>query len=349
MMNENNLTFCGKKIGEGYPPFIVAEVGFNHNGEVELAKEMIKAAADNGADAVKLQTFLGEEMFSKLYRRNDPDNPENEIPIYQFYKRYELTKEDYQEIIRFAEEQGIPLFSTPFDEKSLDLIVELGMPAIKIASCDLTNLPFLKLAAQKKLPIVLSCGMGTMGEIELALETIFSEDNEEVILLYCVSNYPAEIEETDINSIKTLQSAFKVPIGFSDHTMGNLSAIVSATVGAVMIEKHFTSDRGLPGVDQSISMEPAELKELKETTINVMKLLGSGKRELRSSEKEIKKIIRRSLVAKCDIKKGEKITRDMLSIKRPETGISPTDFDRVLGREARTDILAEEVLTWEMV
>ena len=349
MKDKNEALFCGKPFGANNPPLIVAEIGFNHNGDVGLACEMIKIAAKNGADLVKLQTFIGSELISKTFKAPDPDQPNREIFLYEFFQRYQLTRKDYTILFEHSRRLGVQLFSTPFDESSLDMLVELGVPAIKVASPDLTYLPFLKKVGQTGLPIVLSTGMSTNEEIETALQVVRSEGNENIILLHCVSNYPSQYHEMNLLCIKEMSSRFKVPVGLSDHTLDNLSGVVATSFGAVMIEKHFTIDRKLPGVDQKISIEPSELAILKETTVNVKTLLGHGEKQIQSSEKPIKQSARRSLVARMDIKLGTTFTTDMISLKRPGTGIPPADFERVVGKKAKKDIRAEQIITWDMI
>lgn len=349
-MNEvTHFKFCGKPLGGGHPPFIVAEVGFNHNGDVGLCRQMIQSAAKNGADAVKLQTFVAEELYSKRFIANDPEDPQKKIPLYEFFKRSELKPSEYKELFEYAEELGIPLFSTPFDESSLDMLVDLGMPAIKIASPDLTHMGLIKHAGRKNLPVVLSTGMGNIDEIARAVNVVCEADNERIVLLHCVSNYPAQLEEMNMRCMRELQTRFQLPIGLSDHTTDNLSAIVATALGAVMIEKHFTLDRKLPGADNAMSMEPHELKELKETTVNTAKILGDGKRKLQPSEEPVKQTARRSLVARVDIEPGTVLTEAMLAAKRPGTGIPVEDLGKVLGRKIKSKVLAEEVLHWNSV
>ena len=345
-MSIKNFEFCGKLLGQGQPAFIVAEVGFNHNGDVELAKRMIESAAENGANAVKLQTFIAKEMISNSLMADDPDNPGNEIPFYEFFQRYELTRSNYEILFTHAKKINIPLFSTPFYEASLEMLVELGTPAIKIASPDLTYLPFLKKIAETGLPVVLSTGMGNEEEISRALKIL--QPKCPIILLHCVSNYPSQYEEMNLHCIKTLRSRFDVPVGLSDHTIDNLSAVVAASLGAVFIEKHFTVDRKLPGVDQLISIEPQELKKLKTELINVNRILGDDKKQIQPSEIPVKQSARRSLVTRIDISAGTPLTAEMISCKRPGTGIPPAELNSVLGKSCKNDIRAEQVLTWDM-
>ncbi len=346
MNQDYSFEFCGKILGTGHPMFVVAEIGFNHNGDVELAKRMIESAAESGADAVKLQTFVASEMISNTLMGDDPDHPGNEIPFYEFFQRYELSREDYKTLMTHAQALNIPLFSTPFDGASLDMLVELGVPTLKIASPDLTYTPFLERVAETGLPVVLSTGMASEEEIAQALQAL--RKAKSVILLHCVSNYPSQYEEMNLACMASLRQRFELPVGLSDHTLDNMSAVVAASLGAVMIEKHFTLDRKMPGVDQSISMQPEDLRELKSDILNVTKILGDNEKIIQKSEIPVKQSARRSLVARVDIPLGTPLQPDMLACKRPGTGISPGELDRVLGKPAKIDLSAEQVITWEM-
>ena len=346
MNQDDSFEFFGKILGPGHPAFIVAEIGFNHNGDVELAKRMIESAAESGADAVKLQTFVASEMISNTLMGDDPDHPGNEIPFYEFFQRYELSREDYKTLMTHAQALNIPLFSTPFDDASLDMLVELGVPTLKIASPDLTYTPFLKRVAETGLPVVLSTGMASEEEIAQALQAL--RKAKSVILLHCVSNYPSQYEEMNIACMASLRQRFELPVGLSDHTLDNMSAVVAASLGAVMIEKHFTLDRKMPGVDQSISMQPEDLRELKSDILNVRKILGDNEKIIQKSEIPVKQSARRSLVARVDIPLGTPLQPDMLACKRPGTGISPGELDRVLGKSAKVALSSEQVITWEM-
>jgi N,N'-diacetyllegionaminate synthase len=340
------LEFCGKILGQGHPTFVVAEIGFNHNGDLELAKRMIESAAENGADAVKLQTFSGNEMISNTLIADDPDYPGNKIPLYEFFQRYELSREDYKVLIAYARTLNIPLFSTPFDYASLDMLVELGVPALKIASPDLTYTPFLERVAETGLPVVVSTGMSSEEEIDQALQALSKAKS--LVLLHCVSNYPSQYEEMNLACMAGLRDRFKLPVGLSDHTLDSLSAVVAASLGAVMIEKHFTLDRKMPGVDQSISMQPEDLRKLKLCILNVEKIIGKGKKQIQKSEILVKQSARRSLVARVDIPEGTPLQLGMLAFKRPGTGIPPNELNRVLGKPAKVHLSADQVITWEM-
>ncbi|MFQ5450015.1 MAG: N-acetylneuraminate synthase family protein [Nitrospinaceae bacterium] len=349
METEHTMEFCGKPLGPGHPPFVVAEVGFNHLGDVKLARRMVEAAAENLADAVKLQTFVGEELVSKRHMAEDPEHPGREIPLYEFFRRYELTRKEYEELFEHARQLGIPLFSTPFDETSLNMLVELNVPAVKIASPDLTHLPLLRCTARTGLPVVISSGMAESAEIEQALKTIRGEGNGRIILLHCVSHYPSRHEEMNLRCLPRLRSDFSVPVGLSDHTLDQVSAMVAAALGAVMIEKHFTIDRKLPGADNAISMEPDDLRALKTAVTEVTQILGDDRKRIQPSEEPVRKSARRSIVARVDIEPGTVLTEEMLAVKRPGTGISPEFLDRLIGKPAKRKILAEQVILWDMV
>jgi N,N'-diacetyllegionaminate synthase len=343
---DQGLKFCGKILGPGHPAFLVAEIGFNHNGDLKLAKSMIESAAENGADAVKLQTFVASEMISNTLMADDPDHPGNEIPLYKFFQRYELSHDDYKILIAHARTLNIPLFSTPFDDASLGHLVELGVPALKIASPDLTYTPFLERVAETGLPVVLSTGMGSDEEIGEALQALSKANS--VTLLHCVSNYPSRYEEMNLRCLAGLQQRFELPVGLSDHTLDNLSAMVAASLGAVMIEKHFTTDRNLPGVDQSISIEPQELKNLKAGLVHINEILGDDKKLIQPSEEPVKLSARRSLVARMNIAAGTLLTAEMIACKRPGNGISPAELENVIGKPCKRDLKEEQVLTWDM-
>ena len=344
------LKIGDKLIGEEEPCFIIAEAGVNHNGSVELAKKLIDAAKDAGADAVKFQTFKAESVVVKDAQKAEyQKETTGEGSQYEMIKKLELTEEDFRELADYAEKKDIMFLSSPFDKESVDLLHELDVPAFKVGSGEITNLPLLRYIAKKGKPIILSTGMSTLGEIEEALDVIRSEGVEDIILLHCVSNYPARIEDVNLRAMGTLKQAFKLPVGFSDHTLGITAPIAAVALGACVIEKHFTLDRNLPGPDHKASLEPDELKEMVKDIREVEKALGNGIKKPTKEEEKIKKVARRSIVAKVDISKGAIITEDMLDVKRPGTGIEPKYLKFIIGRKTKEDIKKDDVIRFEMI
>lgn len=339
-----------KLIGEEEPCFIIAEAGVNHNGSVELAKKLIDAAKDAGADAVKFQTFKTENVVVKDAQKAEyQKETTGEGSQYEMIKKLELTEEGFRELADYAEKKDIMFLSSPFDKESVDLLYELDVPAFKVGSGEITNFPLLRHIAKKEKPIILSTGMSTLGEIEEALDVIRSEGVEDIILLHCVSNYPARIEDVNLRAMGTLKQAFKLPVGFSDHTLGITAPIAAVALGACVIEKHFTLDRNLPGPDHKASLEPDELKEMVKDIREVEKALGNGIKKPTKEEEEVKKVARKSIVAKVDIPEGAIITEDMLDVKRPGTGIEPKYLKFIIGRKAKEDIKKDDVIRFEMI
>lgn len=334
-----------KFVGDGEPCLIIAEAGINHNGDISLAKKLIDVAKEAGADAVKFQTFRAEDLVSK--KSPKAKHVEGEASFFDMIKSLELGKEEFKQIAEHARKKDIIFLSTPSDEWSTDLLYDLGVPAYKIASGDITNIPLLKYIAQKKLPIILSTGMANLGEIEEALNAIYSIGNKEVVLLHCVASYPTPLEEVNLRAIETLRQAFQVPIGFSDHTTSTIVPVVAAALGARVIEKHFTLDKNLPGPDHKASANPDELKQVVEGIREFEVASGSSIKRCTRSEEGTKVAFRRSIVARTDIPKGTKITKNMLAIKRPGTGIAPKFLDIAVSRNAKRDIKSDEVIKWE--
>jgi N-acetylneuraminate synthase/N,N'-diacetyllegionaminate synthase len=341
----------GKTVGKEYPCFIIAEAGVNHNGSLELAKKLIDVAKAAGADAVKFQTFKAENVVIKDAEKAEYQKETTGIgeSQYDMIKKLELTEEDFMELTDYAKEKKILFLSSPFDKESVGLLEEITVPAFKVASGEITNFPLLRYIAKKGKPIILSTGMATLGEVEEALNVIRSEGVEDVILLHCVSNYPARIEDVNLRVMETLTQAFKLPVGFSDHTLGITVPIAAVASGACVIEKHFTLDRNLPGPDHKASLEPNELREMVKSIRDVEKALGDGIKQPTTREEEIKKIARRSIVAKMDISEGAIITEEMLDVKRPGMGIEPKYVDMVVGRKAKENIKRDEIITWKII
>jgi N,N'-diacetyllegionaminate synthase len=338
-----------KLIGDEEPIFIVAEIGVNHNGDVKLAKKLIDAAKNAGADAVKFQAFKTEKVVTKYaekakYQKETTGLAESQ---YDMMRRLELKEEELRELYDHANKSNIIFLSSAFDNESADLLGNLGVPAFKVASGDITNFPLLRHIAEKKKPIILSTGMSTLSEIEDALDFIREKGVEDIVLLHCTTSYPAKIEDANLRAIKTLSHKLKLPIGFSDHTLGITAPIAAAVLGAVLIEKHFTLDRTLPGPDHRASLEPNELKDMIIAIREVERALGNGIKKPTEDEKRIQKVVRRSVVAKVEIPKGIVITEDMLDLKRPAVGIEPKYLNRIIGKKAKKNIKPDELITFQ--
>jgi N,N'-diacetyllegionaminate synthase len=341
MKKERNSLF-----GDGKPCFIIAEVGSNHNGSITTAKKMIDTAAKSGADAVKFQIFQAKTLYSKY-------TPEFSYlkgqDVYDLIKDIETPREWIKELARYCEEKNIVFLATPFDFEAVDLLTNY-VPAFKIASFEIVDLELIKYAAEKRKPLIISTGMANLGEIEDAVHAAHSVGNDNILLLHCSSLYPAPVEAVNLGAIETMRRAFKLPVGFSDHTLGIHIPIAAVTMGACAIEKHFTLDRSLPGPDHSFAIEPDELEKMVQYIRDVETAQGSGKKEKSELEgEEMYTKARRSIHAKVDIRKNTIITRDALTIKRPGYGIKPKFINVVVGRKAKEDIREDEWITWEKV
>lgn len=324
-------------IGDGAPTFVIAEAGINHNGKIELAKKLIQEAANAGANAVKFQMFKTEEFCSK--------NSE----YFDLFKAIEFSEDEWIEIAEFAKDIGIIFTASVFGEESADLLDKVKSPVYKIASGDLTHLPLLNYVARKNKPIILSTGMSMVGEIEEAMSEIYNTGNQQLALLHCVSNYPAKYEETNLRTIQTLKEVFKVPVGFSDHTIGIFIPVVAVAMGANIIEKHFTLDKSMKGPDHKLSQEPHEFKEMVKNIRSIERALGDGIKKLTKDEENVKKLIRRSIAAKVEIPEETIITKDKIKIVRPENGIEPKFVGLVVGRRAKRNIAKDEPIKWDAV
>lgn len=338
-------------IGDLHPVFIIAEAGVNHNGDLDMALRLIDAAAAAKADAVKFQTFSTERLVTRrapkaAYQKQTTDNQENQ---YAMLKRLELSRSDHERLLAHAQDQGITFLSTPFDHASADLLIELGVPAIKIGSGELTNLPLLEHVARQGQAIILSTGMAYLGEVEEAVRCIQAHSDAPLILLHCVSNYPAHEADVNLRAMLTMRQALGLPVGYSDHTLGMTMPIAAVALGACAIEKHFTLDRSLPGPDHRASLEPDEIQAMVQAIRDVEAALGDGIKRPTTGELDTARVARRSVVSQVDIPAGTEITTQMLAIKRPGTGIPPRDLARVLGRIARVTIPADTVIEWEMI
>lgn len=336
-------------VGKDNPTLIVAEIGINHNGDVNLAKQLVFEAKKSGCNIAKLQTFSAQDRVSKTAKsaKYADKTLKMEETTYEILKRLELSAEDHKILFRYAKDINMSLISTPFSERDVDLLCELGVRAFKIASFDLVNLPFLRYVASKGLPIILSTGMSGMAEIEEALESIAREENPNVILLHCVSSYPADYKDANLLAIDTMKKAFKVPVGYSDHSIGHLVAIMSMTLGAHLLERHFTLNKKFEGTDHILSSTPAEMAQLVDDRNAIYSALGTGIKKQKPIEYAVINKQRKSIFASKTIKAGERITLNNITIKGPGHGILPRYIQLILGKKVFRQVDADNPLTWD--
>jgi N,N'-diacetyllegionaminate synthase len=341
------IRIAGRVVGEHAPCFIIAEAGVNHNGDINLAKRLVDVAMQAGADAVKFQTFKAEDVVTKTAKKAEYQKKTTRAKESQFVmiKKLELSAGNFKELALHAHKNGIIFLSTPFDNESVDLLDGLGVPAFKIASGEITNFPLIRYIAKKGKPVILSTGMSSLGEISEALQVIRGEGVKQILLLHCVTAYPAKVEDVNLKAMETIRCEFKLPVGLSDHTLGITIPIAAVALGACVIEKHFTLDKSLPGPDHQASLEPEELKEMIKAIKEVEKAIGDGNKMPTEEEKQIQRVARRSIVARVSIPKGMIITEAMLDSKRPGTGIEPKYINKVIGAVARCRIEQDEPLT----
>ncbi|MCR2057364.1 N-acetylneuraminate synthase [Campylobacter helveticus] len=325
---------------------IIAEAGVNHNGDLNLAKKLIEQAAKAGADIVKFQTFKAEDCVSikakkAKYQLENTAKDESQL---EMIKKLELSREAHFELMKHCKKHNIAFLSTPFDLESVAFLQSLNLSYFKIPSGEITNLPYLKAVARCKKKVLLSTGMANLAEIEAALEILRKNGTRDITLLHCTTEYPAPFEEVNLNAIKTLKEAFKLKVGYSDHTKGIVAALGAVALGAVVIEKHFTLDKTMEGPDHKASLEPSELKELCEGIRTLEKALGNGIKKASKSEAKNIIIARKSLVAKREIQKGEKFSEQNLTTKRPGSGISAMRYEEYLGKRALKTYKKDELI-----
>lgn len=326
--------------------FIIAEAGDNHNGDINLALKLVDKAVEAGADCVKFQTFITENVISRFAKKADyqiESTGENESQ-YEMVKKLELSFEQFRLIKNYCDEKHILFLSTPFDLDSIDFLEEINIPFWKIPSGEITNLPYLEKIAKTGKEIILSTGMSTMGEIEKALSVLKQYGAKKVTLLHCNTEYPTPFEDVNLRAMDTMAKAFDVPVGYSDHTTGIEVPIAAAALGASVIEKHFTLDKNMEGPDHKASLEPTELKQMIASIRNIENALGNTIKGPSPSERKNIPIARKSIVAKCSIKKGELLTEDNLTIKRPGDGINPMDWYKVLNTYAIQNFEEDELI-----
>ena len=326
-----------KCIGDNCPVFIVAEAGINHNGSIKIAKKMIYEAKRAGADAIKFQTFKADDLAASNSK------------FYKIFKNLEFDERDFKELLTYAKKCKIIFFSTPFSEQAVDTLEKLKVPLFKIASGDLTHIPLLKYTAKKKKPMIISSGLADIVEVKNAVSAIKSQRNNKIIILHSVSAYPTPPEQTNLNVIKTLKNEFCYPIGFSDNGPDILVPTTAVAVGAKVIEKHFTLDRKMKGPDQNFSADPNQFTLLVKRIREIEKILGDGKKRPQPSELDNRVNARRSLIANIFIKKGVQITKKMVGVKRPATGIPPSFIEKIIGKKARKNIKKDNPIKWKEI
>ena len=349
MPSTTTIRIGARSIGYGKPVFLIAEAGVNHNGDLRLAKQLVDVAAEAGADAVKFQTFRAEELVTASapkakYQIGTTGAEEAQLDM---LKRLELSHQAHRELIEHCSTRGILFLSTPFDFGSADLLETLGVLAYKIASGEITNWLFLGHIASKKKPVIISTGMSDMGEVEQAVGVLRAAGCSELAILHCTSSYPAPPESVNLRAMQAMSDAFHVPVGLSDHTEGIEAALAAVALGACVIEKHFTLDRSLPGPDHKASLEPGELAAMVRSIRIVESTLGDGLKRATSVEEDVKDVARRSIVARRTIASGTLITQDLLTFKRPGTGIPPSEYKRVIGRKAARTIASDTLIKFE--
>jgi N,N'-diacetyllegionaminate synthase len=332
---------------------IIAEAGVNHNGSMDLAKQLIDAAADAGADYVKFQTFKTEKLVSAKAKKAEyqQKNMNDHVSDSQFdmLKKLELTEEQHHELIAYCKTKNIRFLSTAFDLESIDLLNSIGIDLFKIPSGEITNLPYLRKIGSLKKKVIVSTGMCVMSEIEDAVNVLLNAGTpkDNISILHCTTDYPTAMENVNLKAMLTIQKKFQVPVGYSDHTLGIEVPIAAVALGAVIIEKHFTLNKDLPGPDHKASLEPNELKEMINAIRNIEIALGSPNKEPSEAEKKNMLVARKSIHIASSISKGHFITLDDIIMKRPGDGISPMEMEHIIGKKIKRNLEGEHKLSWE--
>lgn len=333
-------------------PYIIAEIGANHNGDIVLAKEMILKAKECGADCVKFQSWSKDSIFSRsVYRDNyflrDDYRNRTDYTLEEIVDKYSIGQKEHIALKEYCDEIGIDFASTGFCRGEIDFLVdELQVPFIKVASMDVNNIPFLKYIASKNVPVIISTGLCELSDVVDAIKCLENNGCKQIVILHCVSIYPPKDEQVNLNNIEMYKKLFDYPIGYSDHTLGAIAPIMSLTMGVCMLEKHFTLDKNMVGWDHKISADPVELKEIAEAAAVGYQMLGSYHKVV-SEDEERRNAFQRSIVAARDLKAGEVICESDIDYKRPGTGISPKYYELIIGRTLKTDIQYDELITWE--
>jgi sialic acid synthase SpsE len=346
-----SFTIAGRPVGSGYPAYVIAEAGANHNRDADVAHGLIDVAAQAGADAVKFQTYSGDRIYSSKTPRFKYLTPITDKTPAELLDEISLPREWQPDLAAHAAQRGIHFFSSPFDHEAVRELDDLDVPVLKIASFEIVDVQLIQRAAATGRPLLISTGMATLGEIEDALRAAANGGASAVGLMQCTSVYPAPPERANLRAMETMRRAFGVPAGLSDHTTGTAVPIAAAALGAAFIEKHFTIDRTMTGPDHPFALEPRELAAMVTGIREAEAALGDGYKDGPSPEEadEMYTLGRRSLIATRDLSRGTPLRSDMITVKRPGYGIAPKHLDLVIGRALKVDVEADEVLTWEML
>ena len=344
------LIIANKTIGLGAPCFVIAEAGINHNGNLSMALQLVDAALEAGADAVKFQTFHTEQVISPVAPKAhyQIETTGGEGSQLEMVKKLELSAEEFTTLYEYCVQKRILFLSTPFDFESVDLLDRLGMAAFKIPSGEITNLPFLEYVAKKEKPLIVSTGMATLEEVDTAVACLQQNGAQEYALLHCVSSYPALPREANLRAMLTMQAAFNVPVGFSDHTLGIDISLAAVALGASILEKHFTLDPTLPGPDHRSSLSPGELNRMISGIRTVEAALGDGIKRPTPLEMNTRDVARRSLTAAHPLSAGNEIAPADIAIRRPGTGLPPAMLTEILGRHLRVDVPDGALISLDM-
>ena len=340
-----------RPVGGDHPCYVIAEAGANHNRDLATAFRLIEAAASARADAVKFQTYTAEGLYSRrtpdMKYLKDKGLVGDQESVWELIKRVEIPWEWHADLARHARELGIAFFSTPFEEAAVDVLEAVGVPAYKIASYEVTHLPLIERVARTGKPLLISTGMASLGDIERALDTASAAGATDLLVMHCAVNYPPRFADINLRAITTLRSAFQIPIGWSDHTMGHTADVVAVTLGACAVEKHFTLSRDQAGPDHPFALEPQELADMVTAIREAEESLGSSVKRVTTAEADLFRLGRRSIVAARDIPAGDELKREDLAIKRPGFGIPVESLDQVVGRHVAHDVAGDQVLQWD--
>ncbi len=323
---------------------IIAEAGVNHNGDVEIAKKLCLAAKDAGADVVKFQTWITEKIITQNVEQADyqKENTGRDESQFEMLKSLELSYDEFREVKAYCDEIGILFASTADEEDSLDFLVELGIPFVKVGSGDVGNISYLRYIGSKKLPVILSTGMSTLADVEMSLQALRDGGASDITLLHCTTNYPCPYDAVNLKAMDTLKHAFGLPVGYSDHTEGMEVPVAAVARGAGVIEKHFTLDRNMEGPDHKASMEPKAFKEMVQAIRHIETAWGDGLKQPTKAEQQISKVVLKRIVAKRDIRAGQVIREEDICVKRNNTGLPANAWDIILGTVARRDYKVDE-------